>query len=161
MGYVHNTHMAKVVPLLSVVPTVGTWAMAVASNVWTLNKTAGDNTSVLKIPIEVLQNSIALAGAKINSIDFYYINATANLDAMSAKIYKSTLPAQAGSFAAAEIASAGTFILTQTQNKVTLTPTAAFYLLNTEEAFVELTVDAAAGSVVKLQAVVINYTLRI
>lgn len=161
MGYVHNTKMAFRVPLQSITTTVGTWAMAVASNIWTLNKTAGDNTSVLCIPVNPPQNSAAFAGSKITSIDVYYINATANLDAMSAKIWKASLPASAGTLSTAEVASSSTFALTQAQHKVTITPTTPFYLLNTEDAYVELTVDSAAGSVIKLQAVVVNYTLRV
>jgi len=162
MGYVHNTHMAYSVPLQLVTPTVGTWAMAVAANIWTLNKTAADNTSVLKIPLDVPQNSQVNAGAKISSIDIYYINATANLEAVSAKIYKINLPAAGGVVAASEIASgvAGN-LLTQAQQKMTITPTAPFFLTNAEKAFAELTIDAAAGSVIKIQAIVVNYTLRV
>ena len=161
MGYVHNTHMAVKTPLSDIVPTVGTWAFAIASNITTLNKTAGDNTSVLSIPILTPQNSQVNAGGKLVSVDIYYINATANLDAMSAKVWKATLPAQAGTLSTAEVPSTSTFVLTQTQNKVTIEIDDPIYIAEDEDVYVELTIDAAAASVVKLQAVVANYTLRI
>jgi hypothetical protein len=154
--------MAKQIPLASITPTVGTWAMAVASNVWTLNKTAGDNTSILHIPLDPPQNSQAFAGAKVTSIELYYINATANLEAVTAKIYKTTLPAAGGSCAAAELASSVSGnLLTQAQQKMIITPTTPFYITEKENIAVELTIDAAAGSVVKIQGVVVNYTLRV
>ena len=168
MGYVHDTAMSILTPLLSVVPTVGTWAMAVASNVWTLNKTAGDNTSVLKIPMLLPENGAAGKGAKLTSVDIWWSNATADVDALSAVLYKSTLPAQAGSLTAASVTTSydtghdtAAERITQAQHKMTLTVTTPAWVDDDEEYFVELTVDAAAGSVVKLQAARANYTLRV
>jgi len=156
-----NTHMAVKTPLAVIVATIGTWAMAVAANLWTLNKTAGDNTSVLQIPILTPQNSQDRAGGLLQSVDIYYVNATANLDAMSAKVYKAYLPAQGVAQSVVELPSTSTFTLTQAQHKVTITITTPVYVAEDEDVYVELTIDAAATSVVKLQGAVSNYTLRV
>jgi hypothetical protein len=38
MGYVNDTQMSALTTPAEMTGTVGTWAMAVASNIWTLNK---------------------------------------------------------------------------------------------------------------------------
>jgi hypothetical protein len=171
MGYVHDTSMSAFTSPAEMTGTVGTWAMAVASHLWTLNKTAADNTSVVKIPLKLPANSKALKGALLKSVDVYWSNATADCDAVSAEIYISTLPAAAtgGSLAA------GTTVafsydsshdtaakrLTQATHRMTLTLTTAVWLDEDNEAYVEVTFDAAATSVIKLMGARANYTLRL
>jgi hypothetical protein len=168
MGYVNDTQMSALTTPAEMTGTVGTWAMAVASNVWTLNKTAGDNTSVVKIPLKLPGNAVALKGAYLKSVDIWWSNGTADLDAGSAAIFKTTLPAQAGSLTAASVAfsydtghDAAAERITQAQHKMTLTVTTPFWVDDDNEVYVELTLDAAAGSVIKLQGARANYTLRI
>jgi len=168
MGYTHDTGMTAFIHPCEATPTVGTWAMAVASHLWTLNKTAGADTSVLKIPLKLPGNSAALKGALLKSIDIWWVNATADLTALSAEVYLSTLPAQAGTLAA----SAQTITydsghdtaakrVTQAVHKMTLTLGAPVWLDEDNEAYVELTVNAAATSAVKLYGARANYTLRV
>jgi hypothetical protein len=136
MGYVHDTAMSALTSLSQITTTVGTWAMTVASHLWTLNHTAADNTSVLKIPLNLPGNAAALKGALLKSVDIWWSNATADLDALSAEIYKAVLPASAGTLAA----SAQTFTydtghdaaaerITQAVHKMTLTLTTPIYTL--------------------------------
>jgi hypothetical protein len=168
MGYVNDTQMSVFTTPQEATPTVGTWAMAVASNVWTLNKTAADNTSVVKIPLKLPANAAALKGARIKSVDMWFSIATAACDAVSAVLYKSTFPAQAGSLSAAAVTTTydadhdmAAERYAVAQHKMTLTVTTPEWVDEDAEYFVELTVDAAATSVVKLQGARANYDLRV
>lgn len=168
MGYVHDTASCVLASLSAVTTTVGTWAMTVASHIWTLNKTAAADTSVLKVPLPLPQNSVGLKGAYLKSVDVWWINATADLTDCSAEIYRSTLPAQAGTLATTtQTLTYDTGHLnaaarkTQAQHLMTLTITTPFWVDNNSEAYLELTVNAAATSAYKLQAVRANYTFRV
>ena len=97
MGYVNDTQMSVFTTAAEMSPTTGTWTLAAASNVWTYNRTAADSTSVVKIPLKLPANAVGLKGARIKSVDMWFSIATAACDAVSAVLYKSTLPAQAGS----------------------------------------------------------------
>lgn len=168
MGYTHDTAMAAFVSPAEVTPTVGTWTMTAASHLWTLNKTNGADTSVLKIPLKLPSNSVALKGAYLKSVDIWWVNATADLTDMSAEIYLATLPAQAGTLTAASQtltydASHLTAAARKTQavHKMTLTITTPVWLDDDNEAYVELTCNAASTSAVKLYGARANYTLRV
>jgi hypothetical protein len=168
MGYVNDTQMSAFTSPAECTGTVGTFAMAVASNVWTLNKTAADNTSVIKIPLKLPANAAALKGALLKSVTIWWSNGTADLDALAAVIYKSTLPAQAGSLSAAAVTTtydtghdAAAERITQATHKMTLTVTTPVWVDEDQEFYVELTVDAAAGSVFKLVGARADYTLRV
>ncbi len=168
MGYVHDTGMSALTSPAEVTATVGTWAMAVASHLWTLNHTAADNTSVIKIPLKLPANSVALKGALLKSVDVWWSNATADLDAASAELYLAALPAQAGTLAATAQTitydsghDSAAKRITQAVHKMTLTLTTPVWIDEDNEAYVELTIDAAATSVVKLMGARANYTLRV
>jgi hypothetical protein len=168
MGYTHDTSMAAFTSPAEIIGTVGTWAVTAASHLWTLNKTAADNTSVVKIPLKLPSNNKGLKGALLKSVDLWWSNATGDLDALTPEIYLAALPAQAGTLAAtaqsfAYDASHDTAAkrITQATHKMTLTLDTPIWIDNDNEAYVELTVDAAANSVVKLMGASANYTLRI
>jgi hypothetical protein len=165
---IHDTHFSQKIPLSVITPTVGTWAMTVASNVWTLNKNAADDTSVLLIPIHLPQNSVALKGSKLASVDLWYSVGTAACDAVDAVLQKITLPANGGS--APSVSTVTTSYDTGHDtaaeryavavHKLTLTITTPPWMDDDEIYYVELTVNAAATSVVKLFAARANFTLR-
>lgn len=168
MGYVNDTQMSRLVFPAEVTATVGSWSMAVASNLWTLNKTAADNTSVLKIPLKLEGNAAGLKGARLKSVDIWYSIATAACDAVSAALYKAALPAQGGTFSAAAVTTSydsahdtAAKRLTVDQHKLTLTVSTPEWVDDDAEYYVELTIDSAAASVVKFQAARANYDLRL
>ncbi len=168
MGYVNDTQMSAFTPPEEATGTVGTWAMAVASHLWTLNKSAANDTSVVKIPLKLPANAAALKGALLKSIDIWWVNATADLDALSAEIYKATMPAQAGTLATAAVTftydtghDAAAERITQATHKMTLTITTPVWVDEDNEFYVELTVDAGASSAFKLYGARANYTLRV
>jgi hypothetical protein len=168
MGYVNDTQMSAFTSPAEMTGTVGTWAMAVASHIWTLNKAAADNTSVIKIPLKLPANAAALKGAYLESVDIWWDCGTAANEAVSAEIYKTTLPASGDALSTAAVTftydtahdTAGER-LTLASHKMTLTITSPFWVDEDNEVYVELTIDAAAGSVDKLQGARANYTLRL
>ena len=72
MGYIHDTAMAQFVPPTAFGYSAGTWAMAVASNVWSLDRTANDSSTTVYLPIPIPSNSVALKGAYLKSVELMY-----------------------------------------------------------------------------------------
>jgi hypothetical protein len=168
MGYVNDTQMSVFTQPEDCVGTVGTWAMAVSSNVWSYNKTAADNTSVVKIPLRLPANATARKGALLKSVDIWFSNGTADNEVVSAALYKMTLGAQATAAAAAAVTTtydtghdAAAERITQAAHKMTLTVTTPEWVDEDAVYYVELTVDAAGTSVLKLFGARANYTLRV
>lgn len=169
MGYVHDTAMSLFIPPEQAQYTVGTFTDAVNSNVWSKSKSAANDTSVIKIPVPIPQNSVALKGSKLVSIDIWFKVATAALDASSAVIYKATLPADAAAYAAPASQAfsydtghdtAGERIDVD-EHKMTLTLTTPIWLDDDDEVYVEFTVDAATTSAFDYYGARANYTLRL
>jgi len=168
MGYTNDTGMAAFVSPIEVTPTVGVWAMAVAAHLWTLNHTNGADTSVLKVPLKLPSNAVALKGAFLKSIDFWWSDAASDIVDMSVEVYLATMQAQGGTLATALQASSYDALhltaaarKTAVQHKMTVTLTTPVWIDDDVEAYVELTCNAAATSVVKLQGARANYTLRV
>jgi hypothetical protein len=170
-GYVHDTAMSYWVPLSNITTTVGTWAIAAASNVWSLNHTPADNTSVLHIPLRLPQNSVAQKGSYLSSVDIFYTIGTADSDAITPVIQKITAPAHGG---AVPTVSSPAFTYDSnhdtaakrkangaTMHKMTLYLTTPPWMDDDDYYYVELTVDGAATSVEKIYGVRANFTLRI
>jgi hypothetical protein len=168
MGYVHDTQMSVFTPAEDCTGTVGTWAMAVASNVWSLNKSAADNTSVVKIPLRLPSNAAALKGAQLKSVDIWWACGTGANEAVSAVLYKQTLPVDGTLSTAAAVTTtydtgydSAAERLTLDEHKMTLTVTTPEWVDEDAVYYVELTVDSAANSVDKLFGARANYTLRV
>ena len=167
MGYVNDTGFSKFTPPEMCTGTTGTFAMAVASNVWSLNKTAGDNTSVIKIPLLLPSSSVDRQGAQLASVDIWWDCSVGANDAVSAALYKLTLPATTVAPTAASVATSydtahdtAAERLTLAQHKMTLTLTTPEWVDDDENFYVELTIDAAANSVDKLFGARANYVFR-
>ena len=168
MGYTNDTGMAAFVSPIEVTPTVGTWAMAVVAHLWTLNHTAAADTSVLKVPLKLPSNAVALKGAFLKSIDFWWSNNVLDLVDMTVEVYLATMPAQGGVLATVLQASSYDALhlntaarKTSAQHKMTVTLTTPVWIDDDVEAYVELTCNAGATSAVKLFGARANYTLRV
>ena len=169
MGYTNDTGMAAFVGPAEVTATVGIWAMAVAAHLWTLNHTNAADTSVLKVPLKLPSNAVALKGALLKSIDFWWSTfGGSDIVDMSVEVYLATMQAQGGTLATALQASSYDALhltaaarKTAVQHKMTVTLTTPVWIDDDVEAYVELTCNAAATSVVKLQGARANYTLRV
>jgi hypothetical protein len=174
-GYVHDTAMSQFIPPNAMSASAGTWTMAVASNVWSNNRTANDSSFTLYIPIPVPSNSAAQKGAYLKSVEFMYSIGTADADDITTlpKLYKDTLQATAASGsgtlnAAAEVTSTldtghdtAAELKVQDEHRVKVTVTTPAWIDNDEAYHVEMVVDAAAGTVFKFFGAIANYTLRV
>lgn len=167
MGFINNDGILIPVPLQLITPTVGTWTMTPASNLWTLVKTAGANTSILHAPFPGFMDSAYRQSMLIKYITLWWINATANLTDLSVIIQKASLPNQAGTHSRAALAGAydsahdtAAKRYTQAQHKMIYTLTDPVWVGNADDLNAEITVNAAATSAIKLQAVAWGITFR-
>lgn len=176
MGYVNDTAMSQFIPPTMFAYSAGTWAMGVASNVWSLDRTAADAAFTIYMPVMIPSNSVGLKGAKLLSVELMYSIATAAADAFVAAtcaLYKDTLQATAasgsGTLNTAAICT-GTLdtghdtaaeLLAVDEHRLKWTLTTAAWIDNDAAYHFEAVVDAAAGTVFKIFGGIINYTLRV
>ena len=168
---VNNTHMSQFIPPGACHYVTGTWtdaAGAIAGSI-AKSKAAADNTGVVSIPITIPQNSVALQGAKLVSIDVWWECLTAAMDAVTAVINKMVLPADTAAFAAASALAfsydtghdTAAERLTLEQHKMTLTLTTPIFLDDDDLIILQMTMDAAATSALTFFGARANYTLRV
>jgi hypothetical protein len=176
MGYVHDVAMAQFVPPTAFAYSAGTWAMAVATNVWSLNRTAGDASFTIYMPVPIPSNSVALKGSKLLSVELMYSISTAAADdfvAATCALYKDTLQATAasgsGTLNTAAIAT-GTLdtghdtaaeLKAADEHRLKWSLTTPAWIDNDATYHFEAVVDAAAGTVFKIFGGIVNYTLRL
>ena len=176
MGYVDDTHMALFIPPNQIGASAGTWTLAVASNVWSNNRTAGDASFTLYVPIPIPSNEIALKGCKLLSVELMYSIATAAADDFALAtfaLYKDTLQASAASGSgtlntAAAVTTtkdtghdAAAELLAADEHRAVLTVTTPAWIDNDEAYHVEAVVDAAATTVFKVFGAIANFELRV
>jgi hypothetical protein len=168
MGYATNTQMSAMTPLEAIKATVGTWAVAVSANIWTLDHTNAADTSVLHIPVRIPGNAAYNAGGILTSLDFFWNNASLDIVDILPTVYTVNYPAQAGTITV----TSQTFTYdsghdttakrkTQAQHKMTITLTPGVQIRGDQELIISLSVQTGATSVFKLQGVKANYTLRV
>jgi hypothetical protein len=168
MGYVHDTAMSQVIDPAEFQHSAGTWTQTNAANMWYLRRTAADVNFVSKIPIKIPQNSVALKGSKLVSVQLFYDVTVGALTTLGAALYKATLPADGAAMATALVATsydtghdaAGERVDVD-QHKMTLTLTTPAWLDDDDLYYVEVTVDPAANSVFDWYAARANFTLRV
>jgi hypothetical protein len=161
--------MSQFIPPGAAAFSAGTWADAVASNVWCKSRTAADASFTIAIPVLLPSNAAALKGTYLKSIDVWYSIGTAAADDFaSVALYADALPASGSAVTAAAVAvtldaahdtaaerkAAG-------DHKLTITLSTPVWIDNNAAYHVELLVDAAATTVFKLFGARANYTLRI
>lgn len=148
--------------------------MAVSSNVWSNNRTAADASFTIYIPIPIPSNSVAQKGAYLQSVEFMYSIGTNAADDVTTlpTLYKDTLTAIAASGSGTINTAASVTTTLDTghdtaaelkavdEHRVKVTLTTPAWIDNDEAYHVEMTVDAAAGTVFKFFGAIANYTLR-
>jgi len=173
MGYVHDANVSFFIPPGACHYVTGTWtdaAGAVAGSI-VKAKAAADETTVVSVPITVPQNSVALKGSYLKSIDIWYAVTTAALDAASlaALIHQIVLPAN-GAAMPAVVSHAFTYDAAQDtvgerddldEHKVTLTITTPVWMDNDDLFIAQLTFDCAATSVLRFHGARANVTLKL
>lgn len=169
MGYTHDTGMVEIIFPSQMVFSGGTWADAASSHVWTKDKTAGANTSLVRVPLDLPHNRAGLKGACLVGVDVWWSVTTADLNALTAEIYKASLPLNGQAMTApaslgfaydAAHAQAADRI-SQDKHAMSLTLTSPTWLGAGDDVYVELSINAAAGSLVKIYAARARYTLRV
>lgn len=100
----HDTHMHKWMPPTRSHCVTGTWSQAAGAvgNTIVLKKTAGAQTSVVTVPIEIPQNDGPDKGAYLVSVDVYYSLLSAAATTVDALIHKASLPVNGAAFGAPE-----------------------------------------------------------
>ena len=174
MGYVHDVAMAQFVPPTAFGYSAGTWALAVASNVWSLDRTAADASFTIYMPVPIPSTSVALKGAKLLSVEMMYSISTAAADAFAtAALYLDTLQASAASGSGTLNTAASVSVTADTghdtsaeryaadEHRIKLTLDTAAWIDNDQAYHAEFVVDAAATTVFKIFGGIINYTLRV
>lgn len=173
MGYVHDTGFSQFIPPQLLGFSAGTWAMAVASNVWSNNRTAADASNTLHIPITIPSNNNALKGCLLKSIEVMYSIGTADADDFATvALYKDTLKATAASGSGTLNTAASVTVTVdsghdtaaerkaQDEHRMVITLSTPAYIDNDEAYHVELVIDFAATSVFKYFGAIANFTLR-
>ena len=176
MGYVHDTAMSLFIPPTAFGFSAGTWTLAVATNVWSYDRTAAAAAFTVYMPIPIPSNSVALKGAKLDSIEFMYSIATAAATAFAAAtalLYTDTLTASAASGSGAiNTAAALTTtkdtghdtdaeLLAVAEHRMKMTVTTPVWVDNDVAYHAEFVVTGAGGTVFKVFGGIANYTLRI
>ena len=168
MGYVHDTHMSQFIDPKTFQHSAGTWTDTNAANMWTSVRTAANATWVTKIPIPIPQNSSANKGAKLVSVDIYFVIATEAMDAVAAVLYKGTLPADGAAETTAAVTTtydaghdAAAERIDIDEHKMTLTITTPAWLDDDDQYYVELSGDGGANGVFSFVGARANFTLRV
>ena len=168
MGYVHDESVAYVLPVGTFQFVTGTWADAVDSHVWTKNKVAGDEVGNVRIPVIVPSNGDTYKGFLLSSVEIHFEVETAALDAMSAAVYKASMPEDGSAIVPASVSftydaghDADAERIDVDHHQMVLTITTPFWIDADEMVWVELSVDAAATSVYKQGDAIAKGTLRI
>ena len=169
MGYVNDVSLAHFVSPFRCGYSAGTWAADYDTEVIKNVRTAADAEFDIVIPIELPASEKVNQGARIKSIDIWYDVATAALDGFTGPVLaKMTLAANddniTGSSVTITIDTAHDTeaeCITTGDHKLTITPSAEFYLEDDYAYYLKFTVDAAAASVFSFFGAQINYELRL
>lgn len=170
-GYVHDTHMTQFIPPNMCHYVTGTWSDAAGSvaNTFCKSKAQANETATITVPITLPQNSSASKGSYLKSIDIWWECLTLAMDAVSAAIYKATLPATGADFGAP---AAVTFSydsghddaaerITLDEHKMTLTLDTPIWLDEDDLVTVQLSMNAGATSDLTFFGARANYTARL
>ncbi len=167
MGYVHDTAMSQFIDPAEFQNSAGTWTATNAANMWYLRRTAANATWVTKIPIKIPQNSAALKGSKLVSIDLFFDITVEAMDSVAAVLYKGTLPADGAAMTTAAVTTtydtghdaAGERIDVD-QHKMTLTITTPAWLDDDDCYYVEVSGDGGVNGLFDWYGARANFTLR-
>lgn len=174
-GYIHDTAMSQFLAPGTALHTIGTWTDTVGNVALTYMKrrTAGAATNQMVYPIVPMQNSVALKGAYIKSIDLWYEIATAALTTFTVALDLATLPvasAATGTAFGAPVAQTFTYDSFHTSNALrvavgkhhlTATITTPFWLDDDSLLYMDCTVVDPGTAVFDDYGARANFTLRL
>jgi hypothetical protein len=169
MGYVHLTDICKFISPFDMAKSAGTWTPTVSSDLVTDVRGAADAAFDVLIPIVLPGSAGALQGAKLVSIDVWYIIGTAAADAFATvEVDKVVLPvdgtAPTGSNPTVTIDAdhdTSAERLAVDEHKMTVTLATPEFIEDDEAWYLHLNIDAAATTVFSLVGAQANFTLRL
>lgn len=162
----------KWVPPTQLFGTVGTWTVTNSSSVWTYNHSNADDTSVIYVPCTIDFSDLAVSsgsgvvdrGVRVIGLEVLYTNGTADLDAViGIALFKDTVPDTGGTAMATTSVTVTQTVPVVTQSAVQRRGSAfiaasdRFFLTNAVQMHGEVTINAAATSVVKVQGCIWHY----
>jgi hypothetical protein len=161
--------MSQIIAPEEIQVSAGTWTLTTSTQHWFNRRSRAGAGFVLRIQAKVLQNSVALKGALLKSVDVWYKIATADGSAFTAKVWKEALIVDAGTWVApveqTTTLDAGHDTAAkryaQADHKMTLTLSTPIWLDDDDNVFVELAVTAAATTDFDFIAARFNYTARL
>ena len=169
-GYVHDTATSFWIDFTEFSHNSGTWTMTVGpvANTYMTRRTAAAATSITRIPLNRIMNSVTRKGFYLTSVDIWFEYTTTAPTSLDALIWKNTLGADTAVHVAAAVAfsydtghdTAGERDNVD-QHKMTLSLTTPVWIDNDELFFVELTSVNAAGTVLDFYGAHANGTLRL
>ena len=166
-GYVHDTAMSQFIAPECFHCATGTWTYVAGqvANTISYHKAAGNETTVINIPITIPSNSVAGKGSYLKSVEIDYeitiaeptsITPLVNLVTRGADTAVAVVSAQA--FTQSPAAAGAKSV---DQHRLTLTITTPFWIDNDQYVLVQLSIPTGAGGcVLDLYGAVANYTLR-
>ena len=167
MGYVHDTHMSQFIPPAAMHMVGGTWttALAITAGVIARTRGAAAATATINVPILIPQNSVALKGSKLESVEFEYEISTAAATSITATMNKITrgedtavsvvaaVPVTQDLVAATDAADVDT-------HRLKVTVTTPVWLDNDEYFLLVITAVCALTTVLDVMGAFANFTLR-
>ena len=173
-GYVHATAVSQFLAPGTAFHTIGTWTDTVGNVALTYMKrrTAGAATNQLVYPIVPIQNSVALKGSYVKSIDLWFEIATAALTTLTVALDLATLPpaaAATGTAFGAPVAQVFTYDTNHLTNALrvavgkhhlTATITTPFWLDTNSLLYMDVTIVDPGTAVYDDYGARVNATLR-
>ena len=169
MGYVNDTDICQFIPPSMIQKSAGTWTPTLASNLVTDVRTAADAAFTLIVPISVPGSSVGVQGAKLVSIDFWYIIGTAAADDFATvELDKVTLAVDGTAPTGAAVSvtidtdhDTAAERLAADEHKMNVALDTPVFIQDDEAFYLCMIVDAAAGTVFSVVGAQVNYTLRL
>ena len=164
----HDELIAKVIPISVMEFVTGTWTKAVATNIWTNDKTATDEASTIRIPISMpFHADKAYKGCALLSVSVYFSVATAAMDALAAVLYEADVAVDGSAMTAATVTTtydAGHDDAAERididDHLLTLTVTTPEWADDGKMYWMEIVADAAATSVFKVGDAIAKFKAR-
>jgi hypothetical protein len=168
MGYVNDTAMSLFIPPTLFHCVTGTWTQTAGTVSGTISahKAAAAETAVINIPIHIPQNSVALKGAYLKSVEIDYEITTVAATSITASMNKMTRGADTVGLTSTAVTvtqdlTAATTAASAAKHKLKVTLTTPVFLLNTEEALLVITAICALTTVLDMEGAVANFTEKL
>ncbi|MFA7407974.1 MAG: hypothetical protein WCY93_09205 [Anaerolineaceae bacterium] len=168
MGYTHLTDISQFISPFAYAKSAGTWTPTLDSGLMLDVRTAAAASFVLGIPICLPGSSIKLQGAKLISIDVYYLIETAAGTAFTTTLNLATLKPHGSIPTTASVPitldadhNTAAKCYTVKDHKLTCSIDAPFFPGNNQALYLCLAVTAAASTEFMNVGAVANFTLRL